>query len=155
MELKQDDWDSNKSCCKVICDYLAMVSPQCWAATQWRLVTWAGVTDCWLLGCFYPGYLLFFSDPCPVSRVQCLPGDRVMTPPPPLPNWHTGHCHHWSLSLITRVWTIFRQVTYYIASISTMYKEVRPTWQKLNSPRRDQIGCILNHHFIISRIPDP
>ena len=130
--------------------YSAIVSAQCWAATQWRLVTWAGVTDCWLLECFYPGYLLFFSDPCPVSSVQGLPGDRVMTPPLHCPTdtqdtatTGTALPHHQGLDNIPR--------SHLLYCLHFYYKEVRPTCQKLNSPRRDHIGCILNHHIKNSR----
>ena len=82
------------------------------------------------------------------SSVQCLPGDRVMTPPLHCPTdtqdtATTGIPHRQSLDNIPG-----RRL---LDCLHFYYKEVRPTWQKLNSSRRDQIGCILNHHIKNSR----
>ena len=145
MELKQDDWDSTKSCSQILRDCLGPVL-SCYTVAAGDL-GWSH----WLL--FLPRVPLVFQ--WPLSRVQCLPGDRVMTPPLHCPTdtqdtATTGH--HWSSSSPEFGQYSEKPPLY---CLHFYYKKVRPTWQKLNSPRRDQILCILNHHFIISRIPDP
>ena len=157
MELKQDDWDSNKSCSQIIRDCLAPVLSR--AGGGW----WPGLES--LTAAVFlprvPGYLLFFSDPSQLatkvreadlfsaaqpiflclarvqksphkfmltsymkylvntsrrfatsSSVQCLPGDRVMTPPLHCPTDTQDTATTALVSLIARVWTIFREGAY-------------------------------------------